>query len=528
MHFRKKHPAIALPLVAVFLLAALFQGSAAAGEKVKQPATGKKQWKEVNSKSYWYSMRMMRQKIGWARITEKEIKSGDEVRKVTEDVFFMKLNRGGGEILEDTKTSRAVSDPDGRLITYHTESSSPGQESTITRIIRKGEKLIIINTVGATCKAKEVDVPEKFSGELFREFMAKEYKVGLKVSGKVFNTGSQRVIDESYEIIAREDVEWMGRTVEAWVVNMTEKSGLEDMTITVYVTDDEKEAPLKMTIAGGMIAVIRTSEQDAKDLSGDFDAGIEFSVKVSPPVRDPESVRAAKVVLSGAPDAIYEFANQKKTKDLGGGRTEWLFTSPDFSVDNALQIPVAAAEGIEKFLKPTVYIQSDSGKIKEKAKEIIGDEKNALHALRKISQWVYFNIGEKNFSVGFASAAETLKSRTGDCTEHSVLTIALARAVGIPARGADGFGFSGDAFIYHMWVEGYVGKDTWVAVDPALGQPVPDALHIKLYHGDVSPEASLDSTVRILKTLGRMKVEILEIKREGMTEWKKTAPQKKK
>jgi transglutaminase-like putative cysteine protease len=67
------------------------------------------------------------------------------------------------------------------------------------------------------------------------------------------------------------------------------------------------------------------------------------------------------------------------------------------------------------------------------AHKAVGDAKDAAQAARRIESFVARYIDNKSMSVGYASAAEVVESRQGDCSEFAVLTAALCRAVGIPA-----------------------------------------------------------------------------------------------
>ena len=49
-----------------------------------------------------------------------------------------------------------------------------------------------------------------------------------------------------------------------------------------------------------------------------------------------------------------------------------------------------------------------------------------------------FNMLEKEVTISVPSAVQVLESLTGDCNEHTVLYVALARALGLPARTAVG------------------------------------------------------------------------------------------
>ena len=105
--------------------------------------------------------------------------------------------------------------------------------------------------------------------------------------------------------------------------------------------------------------------------------------------------------------------------------------------------------------------------------------------------------------VSIPSAVEVLRQKAGDCNEHAVLFTALARSLGIPANIQAGIIYQEGHFFYHAWAQVYLGA--WVAVDPLLNQIPADATHIRLVTGD------LDQQVDIVKIIGRLKVEILEV-----------------
>jgi hypothetical protein len=92
--------------------------------------------------------------------------------------------------------------------------------------------------------------------------------------------------------------------------------------------------------------------------------------------------------------------------------------------------------------------------------------------------------------LGYGSAAEALRTRSGDCTEYAVLLAALARAKHIPSRIAYGLvyadRFSGkkDVFSPHAWVQVWTGA-RWQSYDAGIGEF--DATHLALSSGDGDP-----------------------------------------
>jgi transglutaminase-like putative cysteine protease len=106
-----------------------------------------------------------------------------------------------------------------------------------------------------------------------------------------------------------------------------------------------------------------------------------------------------------------------------------------------------------------------------------------------------------------------LRTKVGDCNEHTALYVAMARSIGIPARIAVGLtyvrGISG-AFYYHAWPEVYIEdgptRGMWLPVDPTLNEFPADATHLRLARG------GLDKQAAILPMLGHLKMTVLDMK----------------
>ena len=117
---------------------------------------------------------------------------------------------------------------------------------------------------------------------------------------------------------------------------------------------------------------------------------------------------------------------------------------------------------------------------------------------------------EKRPTVSLPSALEVLRTKVGDCNEHTVLFVAMARALGIPARINVGVAYVRGAFYYHAWPEVYIdegkGRGMWLPVDPTFNQFPADATHVRLARG------GLDKQTAILPLIGRAKMTVVDVK----------------
>ena len=132
---------------------------------------------------------------------------------------------------------------------------------------------------------------------------------------------------------------------------------------------------------------------------------------------------------------------------------------------------------------------------------------------------------DKKPTVSLPSAREVLRTRVGDCNEHTALYVAMARALGIPARIAVGLVYIHGAFYYHAWPEVYLtdgpglraegaglkegaglrAPGLWLPVDPTLNEFPADATHLRLARG------GLDKQAMILPLIGRLTLDVLEV-----------------
>ena len=210
----------------------------------------------------------------------------------------------------------------------------------------------------------------------------------------------------------------------------------------------------------------------------------------------PDTVSLFRVRLGGiAPGAL----------DLGGGRQE---VSGDTLVIRR-QTPAALAahyrlpardSSLARWLAAAPLIQSDDPRLQAQTRLIIGQEQDPTRAARRLAAWVRAHV-ERRSTVAGPSAVQVLETRVGDCNEHAVLFVALARAAGLPARTVAGLVPVGGRFYYHAWAEVYLGD--WVAVDPMLDEFPAGAAHVRFSIGGLARHAEL------VRLIGRIKVEVL-------------------
>jgi transglutaminase-like putative cysteine protease len=215
-------------------------------------------------------------------------------------------------------------------------------------------------------------------------------------------------------------------------------------------------------------------------------------------IDEPRDVRRVKLRLSGA--------EIDRTVIAGVGQS---IDGDVVEIRDAQSLKAGPADPVvSQYLLPEPLIESTAPEIVAEAqnatRNVTGDRARAERLTRHVNA-----ILEKKPTVSLPSAREVLRTRVGDCNEHTALFVAMARAIGIPARIAVGLVSVHGAFYYHAWPEVYLSegqtRGLWLPVDPTLNEFPADATHLRLARG------GLDQQTRILPLIGRLRIEILDL-----------------
>ncbi|MGH7443317.1 MAG: transglutaminase-like domain-containing protein [Longimicrobiales bacterium] len=192
--------------------------------------------------------------------------------------------------------------------------------------------------------------------------------------------------------------------------------------------------------------------------------------------------------------------------DLAGGRQalhgDTLIITRETDVLRAgYALPYSGSGAPVAQLESTPLIQADDPRIVALARDITGGTQDPADAARLLNDWVHRTL-RKEITLSVPSALQVLEGGRGDCNEHTVLYVALARAIGLPARTAAGLVHIRGRFYYHAWPEVWLGND-WAAVDPTLGQYPADASHIRFILGGLARQ------VELVRLIGRLQLEVV-------------------
>ncbi len=456
----------------------------------------------------WFELRMMGTKVGYTHVNITSAEhEGLEIIQVRSEMRINLKRSGLGIELERTKVVHM--DKKFQPLHFITHSNESGEEKRVEGQVQDGQIFIRTSLSGDVSEDRK-PIPEDAIFEDSLGLIARErgLKVGNTYELNVFNLELFRSIPTRVTVTREDTVNYDGQTIPVIVVdyNLDIMGGIRS---TEWVGKDGTTYKMEMSSLGIGMELVRTDREQALGEVGEVDVILEYRIlpRGSSPVRG--SYFKARVMLNEGDirKAIMQTDDQSLILDANDARKGILEInrSPVSTGPNTL--PIHDTEASE-FLKSTVYVQADDPAIQQKSKEIIGEDTDAWEVAQKICRWVYANITDKNLKVGFGSAKQTLQSLEGDCTEHTVLFTALARAAGIPTRIVAGLVYQGEAFYYHFWPEVKVGR--WVQMEPTLGQTQADATHIQLAGGHLESESVLEFGEGVLRTLNQLQIETIE------------------
>jgi transglutaminase-like putative cysteine protease len=358
--------------------------------------------------------------------------------------------------------------------------------------------LTIRTPSGERRETRELEEPPALSLNLPRVLAARGLQPGQTLQVSVFDPATLRNAPMTLEVQAREVVQSAGRPVPAFRVEMR----LAGITTRTWITDVgdvvREESPM------GLIVVRETpARAQALAVPGAIQTDmLEAAALVPTPPRridDPTTVARLKLRIDGL--GALDPADLDGAGQSASGGTIEVRDPRDLR-------PGPAPADLARFLRPEPFLESDAPEIRAEAAKAAGTPgPPRLHAERLVRH--VHAILEKKPTVSLPSALEVLKTRVGDCNEHTALYVAMARSLGLPARIAVGLVYLRGAFYYHawpeVWVEEAAGRGLWLPVDPTLNQFPADATHVRLTRGGLERQAA------ILGLVGRARLEILDL-----------------
>jgi len=377
-------------------------------------------------------------------------------------------------------------------------SLDPGTGATRVEGVLEGRRLslTITNRAGTRSETRDLAEAPSLSLNLSRQLAARGLESGQRFTYPVFDPATLRNAPMTIEVGNREVLRVGGKPLPAFKVKML----FSGVTATSWITD-VGEVVREESPTGLLVEREPREQATALALSRDVQLDLYDVAAVVPNpekrIDDPGSVTRFRIRLEGT---------DLSSPDLQGAGQS--VEGDEIEVRDARELPPVREPDLARYLAPEPFIESDAPEIAAEAErataELKGPSQKAERLVRHVNAML-----EKRPTVSLPSALEVLRTRVGDCNEHTALYVALARAAGIPARIAVGLVNLRGAFYYHAWAEVWLdaggGRGRWIPADPTLNQFPADLTHIRLARG------GLDKQAVIVGMIGQLKMQVLAL-----------------
>ena len=381
----------------------------------------------------------------------------------------------------------AVTDTTYDLGSLEMEMSDGSAVISITAVRRDSLLLTEIGTAGRVIENSTVLEDDYLPVLADLASASMEWEQGQERTFQSFDPASGMILASTAVCTGFEDVSLLGDTVNAAVLELSQMGTRNIIWVYRGQIIRESEQGLGMEM-------VRVPPDQAGDVTASRDLYEVFAV-ASSPIDDPRGIVERTFVLEG--DIDWElFQLEHPPVQTARGCT--------VTVSNSLPGDIAGfpepefPDSLTVFTLPEPMAQSGDSLIIAAADSITAGSRNAWDAARRISSFVDTAV-ENSPTVSLPSAVDVMDNLRGDCNEHTILTVALARAAGLPARVCAGIVYLNGSFGYHAWPMIWVGD--WVEMDPTFSQYIADGTHIILATGDLESQYVVNSAIGRLSVL---------------------------
>jgi hypothetical protein len=341
---------------------------------------------------------------------------------------------------------------------------------------------------------------------------AKDFKVTT-----IDPAGGLEPSTDAYTLLEQANLDVSGKKVKTWKYKVVAGKP-KDLEQTMWL--DEKGEVVRIEMDLGGTKLITMASDRARALRATESPEIMVATFVKPTGKTKSLADARKVTqaefLVSIPDAdlpdlpvtgTQTFARRSKSSAV-------------VTVDASGKAQAAKGDD-DGALKPSAWVNSEDDEIVKETRKALASLKEQATPAEKaeaIRAHVHRFIQSKNLGSGFATASEVVRSKSGDCTEHALLTAAMLRAASIPSRVVSGLVFADQfagehqVFAYHMWTQARVevdGVSRWIELDATLASQAFDATHIALVTTTLKDGEFETAMSPIAKMLGKLKVEVV-------------------
>ena len=448
-----------------------------------------------------YGNYMGGKKVGWDtdEIKLTKLNGMEVVSQVSESYFKALFGGNKTEVIDRTEVLYSLVGKGEILLikSFHLEN---GAKKTRELSLQKGG-FTLVTTTQNRLDEKKVSKPKE---NLSMQMDLASWLKSKRIKGDVFDCFSTSVEEDDLNVPTR------------YIYKSKKNIQVTGGDLMVHEVDQETHGALFYSLLEnngrlhygrmGKIIEYRLESNDvAKKLDNDLVDLIQISaVTLDKKLGDPVKIKSLK--LSFVADDDFDVP-QSHRQIISKGKDNNLVMEikRDFIIKNGKAL---LPDESKRSLATSISIPSDNPKIIALATKIVGDAPTDFEKASRIVKWIFTNL-EKTMAKNSDNALDILDKKAGDCTEHTLLFVTLARAVGIPSREVGGIAYMAGEKVpkmaWHAWAEFHDGKQ-WLTADPTWNQTLVDGTHIKFSEGSTD--------LKWLNILGGLTLQVIDFQKD--------------
>ena len=457
------------------------------------------------NETQWYALFLSGKKSGYSK-TQRVVKNQIVTTTVTTQ---MELNRAGTKVIVKS-IEESVETLAGQALAFRSIEQESGIKRIVTGIIRDDQLHLEVKGLGEV-QYKRLQWNKSallFEGQRLLG-LERGLAPGTQYSALHFMISTLQVSPAQVLVQKEKSVALLDQQMMLTPLLTTVHISGVKLQMQSFVDHQQQLKKVQMPLMGSTMEMIESSKEYALSASQPSDFFNNILVNSPRKLTRADTATTLKYTISRrSADVHFSQTQEQRVSALDDGSI-LLNVSPIDNLQGSFPYTGNDPELIQS-LAPNAWVQNTDQEIVALAQKAVRKADSAAQAAQMLEDFVRQYIDNKTLSVGYASALQVLQSKSGDCTEHALLLVAMLKAVGIPARVASGvvyvdqFSNREQVFIPHAWAQAHI-EGQWVSYDAALTGF--NSGHIQLAQGDGDPKHFFS----LINTLGSFEIKKIAV-----------------